>query len=331
MSVSIGFLGKFAIKEQSDFETGIAFNNWVTSAYLLPVLSESFSPEIARVPSPILDGTAGQRADRRGNKSISGGLELELDYLNINTILKACFGSVNAGVYTFVDTEHTPVGFLIQKTISRFRVIGAKCDNFSLSGSQGDNWKLASSWKAFDNDRSSSDAFPSLTLNSHDPWRFDSTKIRLSRISDGNLADGSHQIYVTDVNIDVNHQLQEPIYVTRSANANKTIEMLKSGFREVKISLTFPRYEDTANITNISELIDWEAADSALQMDIVIAGSANTATIRFPHIKLSNIPNVNISGPEPGTVSIELMAYVNNSVNTNTNMTFTEEMRLIIT
>jgi hypothetical protein len=329
VSISKGFLGKFAIKEQSAFETGIAFNNWATSAYLLPVLSESFSPEIARIPSPILDGTAGQRADRRGNKSIAGSLDLELDYLNVNTILKACFGSVSSGTYTFIDTEHTSVGFLIEKTVSRFRVIGAKCDNFSIGAGQGENWKLSSSWKGFDADRDAT-AFPSLTLNSHDPWKFDLTKIRLNRISDGDLADGSHQIYVTNINFEASHMLEEPIYVTRSANANKTIEVLKSGFREVKITLTFPRYEDTANITNVSELIDWEAADSALQMDITIAGTANTAVFRIPHIKIAQIPNLNISGPEPGTVSVELMAFVNNSVNTNTNMTFTEEARLII-
>ena len=329
MGVSKGFLGKFAIKEQPAFETGIAFNNWVTSAYLLPTLSESFSPEIARIPSPILDGTAGQRADRRGNKAISGSMDLELDYLNINTILKACFGSATAGTYTFVDTEHTSIGFLIEKTVSRFRVIGAKCDSFTIGAGQGENWKLTSNWKGFDADRDAT-AFPALTLNSHDPWKFDTTKIRLSRISDGDLADGSHQIYVTNISIEANHMLGEPVYVTRSANANKTIEVLKSGFREVKITLTFPRYEDTANITNVSELIDWEEADSALQMDITITGTANTAIIRIPHIKISQIPNVSISGPEPGTVSIELIAFVNNSVNTNTNMTFTEEARLII-
>lgn len=326
MSVEVGFKGKLGIAEQVDFTTGIAVGS-VSS--MIPFLSESLSPEIARISSNVIDGAAGQRADRRGNQNVNGGIDVELDFTNLTTLLKACFGSESSGTFTFIDTEHTPLTMLIEKTVSRFRAIGAKCDSFSLAGNAGENWMLSSQWKCYNADRSAT-AFPSISLAAREPWKFDGTKIRLNRISDGALADNSHQIYATNISIEVAHGLEEPKFVSRSSNANLPIEPLKANWREVKVMLTMARYEDTANITNVEELIDWEAAESKLQMDITVTGSSNSCVMRFPHMKITQIPNINVSGPEPSEVPIELVGFINNSDNALTNMTFSEEMRLII-
>ena len=130
MSTFNGVLGKLGVGVESPYGSA------ATATEMLRLLSEGLSPEIARVTSPILDGTAAQREDRRGNKSVNGSCEIELDYDNIEKILTACFGNHAGGVYTLVDTEHDSLTVWLEKTVSRFRGIGGKVDSFVLAGDQ---------------------------------------------------------------------------------------------------------------------------------------------------------------------------------------------------
>ena len=125
MSDFNGVLAKCGIGEESPHGTA------ATATEMQRILSESISPEIARISSPILDGNAAAREDRRGNKTVDGSLEIELDYDNNTKILQACFGAVAAGVFTLKTAEHIAFTIWLEKTVSRFRGIGAKVDSFT--------------------------------------------------------------------------------------------------------------------------------------------------------------------------------------------------------
>jgi len=307
-----GVLGKLGIGEETS-----AYGTVATATEMLRLLSEGISPEIARVASPILDGTAAQREDRRGNKTVAGDLEIEMDYDNNDLLFEAAFGSESSGVYDLVETEHLSLTLWIEKTVSRFQALGAKINSFTLAGSAGENWIGTFNFKSKDSDRVAT-AFAGISLTSSEPWAFDSTKIRLA-IQDAAL-DDDDQIYMTNASIEINHNLDDGAY---RSNSDLPLEHLKSGFREIKVTGEIARYDTDQYAT-------WEAAETLLQMDFTIPGTgSNNALIQLPVLKITQIPNVPISGPGPAGVPIELTAYLNAARNTNLSA-ITKEVRLTI-
>lgn len=312
MSIFNGVRGKLGIGEEVS-----AYGTAATATEMLRMLSESISPEIARVSSPILDGTAAQREDRRGNKTVAGDIEIEMDYDNNDLLFEAAFGAESSGVYDLVETEHISLTLWIEKTVSRFRAIGAKVNSFALAGSAGENWIGTFNFKSEDSDRVAT-AFAGISLTASEPWAFDSTKIRLANL-DNVIADGD-QIYMTNVSIEVNHNLDDGAY---RSNSDLPLEHLKAGFREIKVTGEIARYDTDQYAT-------WEAAETLLQMDFTIPGTgANTALIELPVLKITQIPNVPISGPGAAGVPIELAGYLNASRNSDMSGV-TKEIRLSI-
>jgi len=313
MSNFNGVLSKLGIGEEV-----VAYGTAATATAMLRLLSESISPEIARVASPILDGTAAQREDRRGNKSVSGDIEIEPDYDNYDLLFEAAFGSAAIGVYTFVETEHLSLTIWLEKTVSRFRALGAKVNSFTFSGAAGENWKCSISFKANDSDRVAT-AFAAIAITSSEPWAFDSSKVRLGDL--GNALTDDDQIYLSSLSIECSHNLEDGVY---HSNADIPLEHLKGGFRGVKVMGEVARYDTDAYAT-------WEAAETLLQMDITIPGSgSNSALIQIPVLKIAQIPNVPISGPGPAGIPLELTAYLNASRNASM-AAITKELALTIT
>lgn len=312
MSNYNGVLSKCGLGEET-----VAYGTAATATEMQKLLSESISPEISRVASPILDGTAAQREDRRGNLAVAGDIEVELDYDNNDLLFEAAFGNAAGGVYTLIETEATSLTVWIEKTVSRMRALGAKVNSFTLAGSAGENWMGTFSIKAQDSDIVAT-AFASISLTSSEPWAFDSSKIRLGTLDDA-LTDND-QIYMINISIEVNHNLEDGIY---RSNSDNPLEHLKGGFRDVKISGEIARYDTDQYAT-------WEAAETQLQMDITIPGSgSNNALIEFPVLKISQVPNVPVGGPGPAGIPIEFMAYLNSS--RNSYIDATKEIRLTIT
>lgn len=312
MSTFNGVLSKLGIGEESTHGAAVA------ATEMLRLINESISPEIARVSSPILDGTVAQREDRRGNKTVAGGFTVEPDYDNIDKIFEACFGAAAAGVYDFTNTENISLSIWIEKTVSRFRALGAKVDSFTLSGAAGENWMLEVNVKAKDSDRVAT-AFASISLTSSEPWAYDSSKIRLAAL--GAAIDDDDQIYMSDIAIAVTHGLDDGQY---HSNSDNPLEHLKANFREVKISGNIARYDTDQYAT-------WEAAETQLQMDVTIPGAgSNNALFQFPIVKLTTIPIVPVAGPGPAPIPVEFLAYVNASRNSDM-AAVTNEMKLTIT
>ncbi len=313
MSDFNGVLSKLGLGEETS-----AYGTAATATEMLRMLSESISPEIARVSSPILDGTAAQREDRRGNKSVAGDIEIEMDYDNNDLLFEAAFGSEALGVYDLVDTEHLSLTVWLEKTVSRFRGIGAKVDSFVFSAAAGENWKCTFNLKCKDSDRVAT-AFAAISLTASEPWNFDSTKIRLADIV--NALTDNDEIFMSNAAIEVSHNLSDGTHVS---NSDLTLEHLKSDFREVKITGELARYDS-------DQFATWEAAETLLQMDFTIPGSigSNSALIQLPVCKITQIPNVPVAGPGPAGVPIELTAYINASRNSFISAV-TKEVRLTI-
>ena len=145
------------------------------------------------------------------------------------------------------------------------------------------------------------------------PVSFDDLTIRIGE--HGAALGASDQDCISDFTLSINNNLSDPQHCTAKSGENPIfgIEPVRNGFREVTITLTFPRYDSDEFFLGLSN-------ETLYQIDIKAVRASDELNIYLPVAKVtSNIAQ--ITGPELFPLVVEFRCLANGG--TNTDMTFT--------
>jgi hypothetical protein len=318
MPTGRGFQSILGIKAESTWGTAVAADT------KLPFISEDLNETFQHIANESLVGAGIRQRASQGPREVAGGFEAYWTYALAQPLLKHFFGNhtVAASADDYYDLQETIDGnsltVAIAKQVSVHEFAGFKCNELTLTGSPTDGVRIGAS--GFAKQRSLSSVLntsASLAALS-EPANFVQFHHLVLRIADcvDALASGD-AVAVAGFTLTLTRNL-EPAMV----NSQLPLEALENNFREATLELEVPRY-------TTDQFLTWQASHTLLQADMVFTSGSLVKTIRMPQLTVvSAPPNVGGPGLIPVTVSLAL-ASNRDAGNANTNMTFTDEIRIL--
>ena len=284
---ALGFLGKMGMAPTATWDTAYS----ATSMAVIPIKNESITPNWERIRDEALIGSGGQLPSDQGVFGAPGSTKHPLDYNNFLALFEAVLGAEAGGVVTVEDRLDIFKWLEFEKTVSRHRFGAAVAKKIVISGTQKGQVEVDVEWatKSFDNNIA---IFPAgatapLAMN----------KVRLQdlifRIGDqANALAAGDRMEISEFEISFDRNMTDDDYVARAVSAQLPIQPVEGGFRACGFKVKLPRYAaDT--------LVDWKAADTALQADFVFTRGGESITIEHPEVRVSEGFNANIESAAP--------------------------------
>jgi hypothetical protein len=173
-----------------------------------------------------------------------------------------------------------------------YEFAGYKTSTLAITGNPGDGFRISADGFATALDLNSAvnttGVLAALTQGG-DILLFQDSVFRIADLADALQA--SDALNVTDINIEVNRQL-EPVEV----NSRARTEALENGFRESTLTFSLPYYTNDF-------IMDAHQNHTPLQADLVITLGANVKTIQLPKLIVTEYSN-NVGGPDFVTVDV---------------------------
>jgi len=327
MTVATGHKARLVAGKQSDYDTAIAVTD------LLPLLSESASMEFIRVADEILCGNAGRLSDTVTGKVATAPITVQGVYDNVSSgdpfgielLLLACLGTATRvssdNRYTLTDilAEYLTIG--INKQVSIFEYIGAKCDGMNFSIDQDAlavftfDFACKNRFKTGDGSVTNSIAGANaLNKASVTKMKWQDMVFRVANLDD--IMTSSDQVTITSVSLNMIRNMKVDDRGTPISSGHTDSQLVQEpsedGLRDVTLSFTTPRYEaDT--------FIDFMEASSGqgtkLQADIKFTNSSETFNISIPNFKIIGTSE-SITDAGVLTQDVECICHLNNGDNT---------------
>ena len=300
--VLIGTKSKMAGVAETTFGTPLL----VTT--LIPFVEETLTADYAQDPDPTLCGVAAPQAPEQGVLNTAGGWTEMWKFTDSNLSLKRFFGQYNAAGanpanYTLLeDLDQMGATYAIDKIVDMWVFSGYKPNVLTISGSPGDNVRLA-----YEGFATSLAIDPSSPLNNR--ARLDSlgvfteANIRHRHLTlligdyDDALA-SPDEFFVSSFTLTCNRALE-----TDEVNDEFLQEAIANGWRETSFQIAIPRYQDNV-------FRSWHANHTDLQATLVFVNGTKSKTIYLPRMQVSQVP-LNVSGPGRSPLNVSFTCHPN--------------------
>jgi hypothetical protein len=336
MPTGQGTLSRCALGVESTWGAGVAVTE------LIPFTSESIARTIAQLQSEYIDGYAGRRRMYNSIVSPAGGLEFEMIWdeitggiIGLERLIKGSMGasardgSNNLNKYYFAEDIAASYTIAFNKLVSVWEAQGCKINALIISGEAGQKLKGSVEILARNllrtGDAGIVNAAAAITGISPtivpQNVMFDDVVFRLGDQADA-LASGD-RLKISSFNLGLGNKLSDHEHASVDAtnvDSSLSMEFLRSGFRDVKLSITIPRYIS-------DQILTWLNSKTALQADLKITSGSYQFNILLPNIKVAGDPAIPISGPELVKAAFNFVALRN--AGTNTYMTFQDTTAII--
>jgi len=290
MSDGLGVLAKFGLKAVAGWDAAYAAVDT-----FIPFTDEGLSHSWQRVKDQALVGKGGKLPSQRGNKVVTGGMNYPLDYDNFGTIFKAVLGAEAGGVYTIVDRLEQWLWLEIDKDIARHRFGAAKAMKMTLSGTAGEQIKLAVEYAMRDQTVVAT-AFPALTEPTILPIMMEDLVFRVA--DQVNALAGGDAIGISAFELSFDRAPKSDDYHT-GTSPELALEAVENAKRTVTLKITLARYSSTEPFTA------WKSSspETALQGDLVFTGPAGaTLLVEMPELRIIDGFDSPIGGPSIPTM-----------------------------
>ncbi len=329
MSVGRGFDAKLAIGAESTFGTAVAVSE------LIPFTSESVTKEFDQQSAEYLDGNPAKKDLKNVNIKVGGDISGEMVYdeiagaaIGIERLLRGALGNsardTTNGLNKYYPANDLDDYFTLafNKQVSLWEIVSAKFGTLEIFGKAGEKMMFSlSNLIARDllrtgdsgivNSISGVEAISPTNIPAN--IMFDDGTFRIGDTSDALTS--SDEKCIDGFTLTINNNLSDAEYTTPCStndDAQKTIEPLRNGWRELEVKLEIPRYESDQYFT-------WLNNETALQLDFKFALGSYQFNILLPYLKVKAV-EAPIGGPEIIKQTVTLVPLRN--AGRNTYMTF---------
>lgn len=274
----------------------------------LEILNEAGDADTEEIEDEGIQGSDFQRESDAGSRSANGALTVPARYEGLEPLIAHVFGT--AGVPATIeitarqhdlklnpDMEGIFGTIAFDKKVKIHEFNTAKLTGMSLKCASGKRGRAEITFRYAANDFSDASAintagtFASVTLPANREFlQFSQLIVRLNAQGGAGLASPTDDLYVTEVNLDIDRAYRIDEYSTQFGN--RISEPLQNGWGKVTGSLTYARYTDASPGGN-SALFTGALAKTRYKMDWVwtaaaLAGSAQKFQhkLLFPNIQL---------------------------------------------
>lgn len=324
---------RMAAAKETTWGTGVAITDVIT------FLTEDINRNQQFLQSEYNSGRVGREQAIASVKEAAGQVGFEAVY---DTIAGDPFGwelillaAMGAGTYDGVNslTQYTLANSLdesltiaMNKTVSAWEMVGAKCSQLTLTGQVGGkvtgnaNFVGKTVYLTGDagitNSAAAIDALAPTAKPNH--VLLQEGIFRIGTVAGGALS-ATEQVAISEFELTIDNALTDATFATPEntghTDALFSIEHVRNNIRQITLRIVIPRY--TANT-----FFGWADGDTLLQADLVFDNGSESLAILMPTLKITESPTAPTSGPGAISHEIVLTALVNGG--TNTNMTLTD-------
>lgn len=323
--VAQGFENILGIGKETAYGTEVV----VTEA--LPFVSEDFGNEIEKIMDDVLRGKAGAGAYIKGNKSYPFTLPMGLTYQDCDRVIAMAMGTagvpvVNGGLYdntySLAEEVSPSATMALWKGVTVWSFAGCKFNTLKISGQANKPLTLETSGAAKLLTRASATNTSGVlqALNTED----DAGKIMFSDLEfkmagQATALAGTTALGIGSMTLSLDNKMKLDDFDNRALTI---LEPVRNGIREVKLSLTIPRYEaDT--------YLDWRDNDTALHGSLKFTSGNYLFHIQFAKAKIDDV-RAPTSGPGLINQQIEMTLF-RDPGSVSADYTFTDEFRILVT
>lgn len=315
MALSRGFNTIAGIASETTYGTEIEVTRKIRH------ITNDLNPQYAQIEDEGLFGSATQSKADQGPLSIGGTLVTDWDYTTSDILFSRFFGTLSSGAYTLDDViDDKGFTLAIGKEVTPWAFIGCKCSQLVMTGAPGQPVRCA--WTLMPTgytENSSTNTNTVLNALAEPTAR----RVLFHHINGtflvGDFADALAAGDKQDINqftLTINRQKLQFHATTQNPEQAR-----ENGFLKVTLAITLPLYQDNVYVAA-------HRNHTPLQGKVTFTGGSNTKIFRFPNMRVRNAP-VPIGGPGlvPRTITLDLWNDLENA-NTNTEMNFSEPLRL---
>lgn len=298
----------------------------VAPAELVPILNESLNETEEWAQNEVLKGKAGRKLPEVTGLMTGGSLSVRGNYQETDLLMALLFGGgagAPAGSGPWVHTISLAeditksLSVHVEKDVNVHTTTGIRFNSGTLVIEPGIvRWDFDCVSKLVSRGTTYRATLAGLSDAKKGSLFFHQTTLRIGDLANALAAPDA--VEFSSLNFTLSHNLSPD---HRGATSGKyALEHRRSGRREVTLSVTLPRFKDSA-------LIDFQKAETPLQADITITDGTNIFLLEFPTLKIMTTEAF-VGGPEIIPHPFTLQAARNDG---NSYITETEECVLTIT